>query len=460
MIILFIKDQIKKDEDDAGKIWGTINIVDTIIYNCTKDLNYSFISKEKTRSKNNIIYYDEFYNNSTNEVYKDWEIFKNETDGAFILINEELIWDDIIEELKKKEKNYKFDLIISSSKIEKILKKLEVLQVDNIFDRICIFKIIPDNYDELKNKYNKIQGAYSQIDEVIKFIHEKNQESEIFPAISLITYKEYINKYMVLHRLISEQYGKNNENCFKIAISYLKDFLFWCPKLKTESSKSNKINIESLLETLQQFEGINDNEEDIIKKYSQEFDSYYQDFNNWLYNTDPLAIQKTSWFIAGVMYSLNYYAENKKKGLKEDNLKLYRGIQSNLYDLLSYERAKGEIICFPSFTSTSLKLEEAEKFIRLSNKYKTIIVINYKYQPGFIPTAVDISKIAMYEEEKECIFLPYSFFIVKNIKIDHLEKTARIELDTVGREKILERYLKEGFKLVYNQEGFMEVIKE
>ena len=44
----------------------------------------------------------------------------------------------------------------------------------------------------------------------------------------------------------------------------------------------------------------------------------YRDFNNWLLYSDPLAIQKTSWFIAGVMYSLNYYAKKNKKGIQEN----------------------------------------------------------------------------------------------------------------------------------------------
>ena len=449
---LFIKAPTNKYEDDSEKIWGTINIVDTIIYNCTKDLNYK--TMENKRSKNNIIYYDESYNNSTNEVDKDWELFKNETDGAFIITSKEFVWENLIEEIK--EMNYKFDLIITSSNAERILRAIEKFNVDDLFDRICFYKITPSNYDELKNNCEKIKGAFGHRGEIINFIKEKAQESEIFPTIPLITYKDYINKYMALHQLISDQYGKNNDNCFKSAISYLKDFLLWCPKLRVESGESNKISIEALLETLQKFQGINDNEEKIIKIYSQEFGSYYKDFNNWLYKADPLAIQKTSWFIAGVMYSLNYYSERKNKGVKEDNLKLYRGINSNLYDLLSYERSKGELICFPSFTSSSRDLEQAKLFSS-GYQYKTIIEINYKHKENFIPTAVDISKISRFKEEKECLFLPYSFFRVKDIKIDYNEKSARIELDTVGRKQILEKYLKEGNKLDYNQEGFMEV---
>ena len=451
---LFIKEKINEMEDDTEKIWGTVNIVDTIIYNCTINLNYSNITN-KSRSKNNIIY----YNNSS--LNNDWEVLKAETDGAFILITKDIELDNIIQEIKLKKDKYKFDLIISCANPELILKKINDFEFNDFIYRICLYKNKNTQEEELKNKYNKIEGFFNTTEEVINFIHLKNQESEIFPQIQLITYDEYINKYNCLHQLISEQYGQNEENCFKKAISFIKDFLLWYPKLEAKSSTKEKLKIESLFETLQKFKGLNDNEEDIIKLYTQERDSYYQDFNKWLNIADPLAIQKTSWFIAGVMYSLNDYAEKNKKGIRK-TLKLYRGIRANLYDLLNYQRAKGKIICFPSFTSTSLDIEIAKKFANCQDKYETIITIDYRHKRGYLPTAVDVSNLAIpeHKNEKECLFLPYSFFIIKEVKINHEEKKAEIELVTIGRKKILENYLKEGLNLVYNDSGFMEEKEE
>ena len=117
------------------------------------------------------------------------------------------------------------------------------------------------------------------------------------------------------------------------------------------------------------------------------------------------------------MYSLNDYAEKNKKGIRK-TLKLYRGIRANLYDLLNYQRAKGKIICFPSFTSTSLDIEIAKKFALCHDKYETIITIDYRHKRGYLPTAVDVSNLAIpeHKNEKECLFLPYSFFIIKEVK--------------------------------------------
>ncbi len=260
--------------------------------------------------------------------------------------------------------------------------------------------------------------------------------------------------------MISSHYGLNNENCFKIAFSYLKEFLLWYPKLQLVLENNKKTKIETLFETLQKFKDINDNEEDIITLFTRESNSYRQDFNRWLNNLDPLAIQKTSWFIASVMYCLNRYSENKG-GVKK-NMTLYRGIKMNLIDLLYYEREKDKIICYPSFTSTTPKIIIAEsfsKFNKLQNQYETIITINYIYKEDFISNAVDISNISVFSSEKCILFLPYSFFKIKKVEIDHINKKGSIELDSIGKKAIFEETLRDGYKLNYNEGGFMEIIE-
>ena len=279
----------------------------------------------------------------------------------------EEVWDNLIKEIKGKGTNFKFDLIITGSTAKKILKKIKKLKFDNYINRVCIYTLNVEKYLPLKIEFPKIEGVYKATKNVVNFIHLEEQNSEIYSTIPLITYKSYMQKYIVLHKSISSYYGETeNKNCFKRAISYLKDFLLWYPKLlinrKTKANKKNniedaeknkideittkeeiidtreikeisttnerneingtteldrtgginifneinqnndinenknrdKIKIEVLLETLQKFKGINDNEEDIINIYTKESGSFYQDFNSWLLNSDPLAIEKTS----------------------------------------------------------------------------------------------------------------------------------------------------------------------
>ena len=448
---VFIKEKLSEGNDDPDKILGTINVVDTIIYNCIKNLNLTTPIKE--RSKNNIILYDESYSPEQKDILEEYESFKDETDGAFIIATNKIELENLIKEINRNGEKYKFLLIIKGRTQEELLTRIDKQKFDDCFDRICSYKC----HEEIQN--NNAQNTntpynYNQPNEIKKFIHF----SSIYPTFKLVTYKEYNNKYLALHRLISSHYGQNERNSFKLEMSYLQQFLLWNPKLKAQNN-DNELKIQSLIRTLEQFKTIKGNEENIIKLYTLQKGSYYQDFNNWLNNLDPLAIQKTSWFIAVVIYCLNLYA--KKNGIKDDGLKLYRGLLMNFSDLLSYERLKGELICYPSFISTSKNIEVAKGFaknIDHEEKYETIITINYLYKNGFIPTAVDVSKISQFEEEEECLFFPYTFFIIKNIQINYNNKTAEIMLDAIGRKEIIETKLKDRYKLDYNEEGFMEVV--
>ena len=57
-------------------------------------------TQEKERSKNNIILYDESYNNRDQNISEEYESFKDETDGAFILVTNEIDLVYLIEEIK------------------------------------------------------------------------------------------------------------------------------------------------------------------------------------------------------------------------------------------------------------------------------------------------------------------------------------------------------------------------
>ena len=455
---VFIQGKLEKKED-PNKIFGTINVVDTIIYNCINNLNLTDSNpEEEERSKNNIILYDESY------ILAEYENIKQETKGAFIVVTNEEELEILIKEIKSKGKKYKFDLILKGNVAEKIVKIIDDQKVNNFFDRTCIYKLPSENNIniDVSGPNGKKPEIYNESDGIKKFLKSKRQDSEIYPTFNLLTYKEYINKYMVLHRLISNHYGQNENNSFKAEISYLKDFLLWNPELKAKSS-DDKCKIETLLESLHNFKKIKGNEKTIINLYTLEKGSYYQDFNNWLNNLDPLAIQKTSWFIAAVIYCLNEYSKTNNKGIVEDGLKLYRGVKTNFSDLLNYKRLKGELICYPSFISSSKLPQKAKKFAitsKNSQMFETIITINCIYKEGFLPTAVDISEISHFPEEQECLFLPYSFFRIKNIEINYETKKAEIELDSIGKKEIFETKLKDGFKLDYNEGGFMEVVTE
>lgn len=86
---------------------------------------------------------------------------------------------------------------------------------------------------------------------------------------------------------------------------------------KTNSSSDN------LLDALKVFEQGTNSKEDIIKGYTG--DSYYDQFNKWLYSLDSLALEKTGYFLSGLVYSLNLFGEEKSTGVDKEII-LYRGV--------------------------------------------------------------------------------------------------------------------------------------
>ena len=366
----------------------------------------------------------------------------------------------VMEELKRKDTKSTFNLIMSGTNIDNIIEIIN----EKFIDRVCIFSSSSKKYDSLKNKYPIIKGIFSEEKEIEDFINAEKQDGPIYESVKLLTYNDYSLRYNILHKKISHYYENNTEDSFNSAISILQDFLYWSPELNIQSEKNEKelSKIELLLKSLQQFKDISSNEEEIIRVYTKEFGSFYQDFNKWLYTLDPLSYEKISWFIAGIMYSLDNYSI--KKGITIP-VKLYRGIKMSYIDLSSYKRCEGQLVTFPSFTSTSADQSIAEQYsyrlMDLQEKknmgiFSVIIIIDYKFKDGFIPNAIDVSDISDSKIEKERIFPPFSFFKINKVNIDYENYIADIYIDSIGRKEILEKKLKEDKNLFYNEEGFME----
>ena len=59
--------------------------------------------------------------------------------------------------------------------------------------------------------------------------------------------------------------------------------------------------------------------------------------------------------------------------------------------------------------------------------------------------------ISMYKKEKEIIFLPFSFYYVREVQIDLYNYKADIYLETIGKKEILEEKIKIGKQINYNE---------
>ena len=74
---------------------------------------------------------------------------------------------------------------------------------------------------------------------------------------------------------------------------------------KTNSSS------DKLLDALKVFEQGTNSKEKIIKGYTG--DSYYEQFNKWLYSLDSLALEKTGYFLSGLVYFKSIWRRKKHR---------------------------------------------------------------------------------------------------------------------------------------------------
>ena len=383
---------------------------------------------------NNVLYY-------TENKYADIELFEREVSGAFILVTEQKSLEYVMKCLKKGNNNElnKFILLISGQCCEKILKLLNEKNYLNDF-MSCIIYTNNDKYNNLMNNYNIIKGIFKKKKEIIKYFNNNANQKTPYFTYKVINLKKYFDYYIEFHKRISKFYGKLSQNLFDSKINMLKQYI-------DPENNGNKAN---LLEALNVFQnGINGKIE-IIQGYTG--DSFYSDFNKWLYSLDSLAIDKTGYFLSGLSYSLNLYGEQENKNVNKEII-LYRGVSLTYIDILPYKNNIGNIITFPSFISSSTELSTAESFAQMNledNKFRVIYTIKYKHKNNWLPNAVNVADISLYQGEEERLFQSYSFFKIKNVKINIENKSADIELDTVGKTCILEEEFNKGKKIRYN----------
>ena len=420
---------------------------------------------------NNIIYYDENVEFFKKNIYKDSDLFEQNTNGAFLLCTDFDSLKLIMSEIKAENRDdvVLFNLITTGRHCKKVIEYLKENDYIKYIQNACVFCMkVKDHEHFIKDYKGIIEGVYKSRDKVLDFIKNTSSEKiKPFPAVKLVTFKEYKLKYFKRHIELAKNYGVLDENNFKIAYTKLKSFIEKCDKKNLYKSK------DILAEGFKKFGKHNDIKtlnEIIINEYTKE--TFYGDLNRWLMSLNKDYYDIISYFTARLMYSLNSYAKDKNKyyWTKEKNL-LYRGSKISYSSLLSYERAKGEIILLSAFTSTSEKDATAYKFsgrkkskknYEKSKKFSVIYNIKNEGDKNWVSNGVDIQDIAKYKKEKEVLFQPFSFFILEDVKIDKQNYTVDITLRSVGKCEILENKIKNllsGNEITYNSDLNIITIK-
>ena len=417
---------------------------------------------------NNIIYYDENKDFREN-VYKDSDFFERITPGAFILCSDmeslELIKDEVVKQYKREKKTI-FNLITTGSTCDKIMEYLNKNKdLKNCIANACVFCWNLGTWSKLLNKYNNIlRGVYNIQTQVAEFIKKySSKDIKPFPLTKLITLADYNNKYKDRHKKISEFYGNMSVEDYKKHLEEMKQLI------KTEAEKKAlKKQQNVLLGGFMTFEIKNDLallNKLIIKEYTKE--TFYGDLNRWLMNSKMNSYDTIAYFTSRLMYSLNNYGKENKMYYDKDNTTLRRGIKIPYSCLLPYIRAVGKVILLSSFTSTSENeitarnfsgRDDAEKQYKKNNIFSVIYIIHNNYKNNWVSNGINVQNESAYKIEKEILYQPFSFYLVKKVNIDIKNYIADIYLETVGKKEILEEKIKKGKSIEYNKSAqIMEV---
>ena len=473
----FFKDNIGNIKNEKKPAKSKVNLK---LKDEKKQLNYNIVkcsekmvsiidipkSKKDNLAKTaNILYYDENIEKHLEEIHEDSDYFERNTPGAFILCSNIVSLNLVMEEIKyynsKMDKRVIFHLIVTGSKYEKVMNNLIKYKYDHLFQNICIYCFNIKKYSYISKENKKVKGIYDDPKNVVKFIKDYSSiEIKDYPLRKIISYNDYKDKYYERHEKISEFYGDLTKETYQLNSKKIEKVI------NSKDEKELRIKKKELIESLKTFDLKEDmkNLYKIIREYTK--NTFYSSLNLWLRTFDDLAYEAIAYYTARLMYELNCYGAETKSFYTQNKI-LYRGESVKYINILPYERAKGKIILFSAFTSTSEDLSVAEDFskrkksieiFKQQKKYSLIYKINNHIKYNCVPCGVDIHKISEYNE-KEILYQPFSFYFVKKTKFDHNQYTADIDLELIPRIEILEEKMRKGGKIVYNKENNVMVIE-
>ena len=416
---------------------------------------------------NNIIYYDENID-YIHSISKDSEYLERQTPGAFIFCSNleslRLVRAEILNEIEK-DKRISFNLITTGAAFTKVMEFLkEDKKFENCIHNVCIYCYQLEKYISLKKIYSKIYDVYTNRKQVSEFIKKFSSENiKPFPLTKLIIYKNYIDRYIRKYFKVSTFYGHINSESYQ---KYNSEMNF---NEKSKNFKNNS-NTNEILRGFLSFDFTKDFESfnSLIKKI------YERDTNFWNRNIYCMNIsyESIAYFTARLMNYINNIAGKEEIEYIKENKKFYRGVKMPYVSILPYLGAKGKVIILSSFITASEEKSIAEKYagreksniIYKTNLYFSVIFyIKNIYKIGWIPSAVSILNISEKNIEKENlnIFLPFTFYYVRDVEINIQKYTADIYLETIGKTEILEEEIKMGKKFEYNaKENFVQIIKQ
>ena len=219
----------------------------------------------------------------------------------------------------------------------------------------------------MKQKYNIISDVCNNPQDVDNYIYKtSSKEIKPYPITKLITFNDYTNNYKYIHHKIAQYYGDLTSESYISSINKIKSLIQKDGK-NNELSNSNQSQLLKGFSVFDTRNDLNNSNKLIIKEYTK--DTFYSDLNRWLSFPKIENYDTIAYFASRLMYCLNSYLS--KNNLDNENCKyLFRVLILPYTCLLPYIRAKGKIITFSNFMSTSDNEEITKTYFNFNQTFK------------------------------------------------------------------------------------------
>ena len=414
---------------------------------------------------NNIIYYNNNFENHAISINKDSDILRKETNGAFILctnLNSLNIIKDEILRIALYEKRIVFNVITNVKGYEKDIKLFlnQNKEFKKYINKICIFCINEEKYLKFKKEDPElIYDVTSDIKNVINFIKQFSlKEIKPYPLTKLVTLSDYLNKYKEIHKNIAQFYGNlTKENYFE---NMTKNF-----DASNKDKKEGQLKFKDLL-TFDLEKDLEIMDKLLLNLYK--YKTFYGDYNIWLMKEKMEFYELFLYFTSRFMHCLNSYADSYNQYYKENKSFIFMGYKLYYSNLLSFERAIGKIILLSRFILTTNEehiakvnagRENEKQVYNTNGKFSVMFYITNLYSnEQWISNGIDEHYCLNDKNEHKVLFLPFSFFRVIKVDLDINNYKADIFLETIGKKEILEEKIRLGKEIKYNpNENIMEI---
>ena len=425
------KEILNIDSYDASTIKSKINVL--------KDALSDFDEK---KLKINLIF---FYEKLTDENVDLYNRLKLGVLGGFFGVQNVDVLKKLLLDLERYQTS--FILISTGSSFEKINKFCQNL---NCITQIYIFCGDVEKYKKEYESNEKIFHISNNILEIIIYLatksiilpdYDKNIKNEI-KHNPLISYYEYENFYFINHIMLSF-FFKDDFSILNFNEDYQKEIFEFIERNNDldENQKNNLINEIIKLKDSKNFL------KDSLSFFSSE--SFYP-FSKTMRKIED-GFEKLCFLIGPMYYCMVRYLKKENPSLNlNKSTTLYRYITLyNEYDLNIYTMAVGNVICFSSFSSTSIKKGEfkttpnATKVNKSGeDKISVNMILHYNHLPNNAPIGMFLGDLSLYPDEEEVLLFPFTFIKVNELRKIN-EKSYELDCNIINKDCILEFGLKQ-----------------